>query len=341
MTNHLSLSFPYAYSGVRPRAMLKSENTHFFVAENLGFTPSGEGEHLYLFIESNGDNTQWVADKIAEHLGVKPVDVGFCGLKDRNAITRQWFSVYDPKREAEPKLVGLSSPERQILSQTRSHAKLRRGDHAGNHFLIRLGLEEPLSDAYKAELTERLAIIALQGVPNYFGLQRFGRMGSNLQAFDQWLIKQAQTPSPPGGPKNKRAKRSNPTGLVLSAARSLLFNRLLAKRVEQDCWAEVIAGDVCADQLPTGPLWGRGRSATAEVALTLEQEALAPLKAWADALEHLGLQQERRVLVNVPQDFNWQWEGQMLVLSFGLLPGAYATVVLRELCDCYEPLRLR
>ncbi|MDZ7923516.1 MAG: tRNA pseudouridine(13) synthase TruD [Marinagarivorans sp.] len=332
------LAFPWANGSPRDKALLKGENAHFFVAEDLGFTPAGIGEHLYLQLESSGDNTQWLADVMAEVLAVQSVDVGFCGLKDRNAMTQQWFSLYDPKREVEArlqtKMAELQSrlPSLRVLQKTRGAAKLRRGDHAGNHFVITLVLDEPAAP----DLKRRLAHISDQGVPNYFGLQRFGRDGNNLNSFAQWLQAEAQLPI------NKRNKRRKPTGIILSAARSWLFNQVLAARVQAGNWRDVLSGDVLIDtneQAASAPLWGRGRSATADVAFNIECQALAPFMSWANALEHFGLQQERRALVCKPVDFQWRLAEQHLTLSFFLPPGAYATTVLRELCDCYEPDR--
>ena len=333
---NFDLAFPWSQGCPQDKALLKGENAHFFVAEDLGFTPAGVGEHLYLQLESNGDNTQWVADVIAETFTIKPVDVSFCGLKDRNAITQQWFSIYDPKREVETQLqakiaeLQLRLPRLRVLQQTRGAAKLRRGDHAGNHFVITLVLDEPAT----SDLNLRLARISDQGVPNYFGLQRFGRDGNNLASFAQWLQAEAQLPI------NKRNKRRKPTGIILSAARSWLFNQVLAARVQAGNWRDVLEGDVLIDtQAASAPLWGRGRSATADVAFNIECQALAPFITWANALEHLGLQQERRALVCKPVDFQWRLADQHLTLSFFLPPGVYATSVLRELCDCYEPDR--
>ncbi len=331
------LAFPWPNGCPQDKALLKGENAHFSVVENLGFTPAGTGEHLYLELQSDGDNTQWIADAIAETLAVKPVDVSFCGLKDRNAITQQWFSIYDPKVQAQAHLAKLPVrlPQTRLLQQTRGTAKLRRGDHADNHFVITLLLDKPPT----IDLTQRLERIAKQGVPNYFGLQRFGRGGNNLNTFAQWLQAEAQLPM------NKRNKRRKPTGIILSAARSWLFNQVLAARVLAGNWHSAIEGDVLSEapdaQFPTAPLWGRGRSTTTAQAANIEREALAPLLAWANALEHLGLQQERRALVSKPRDFQWHLAEQQLTLDFSLPPGAYATSVLRELCECYEPERQR
>ncbi len=368
------LDFPYAYGQPTLRALLKGENAHFVVHEQLGFEPAGEGEHWYVHVESDGDNTQWLAEQMAKALDVKGLDIGFCGLKDRNAITRQWFSIYDPKQtlhDLQARLVG-ALPNSQILEVTRGQTKLRRGMHAGNGFIITLVFSEHTLPSIKAPLEAKLEQIKTCGVPNYFGLQRFGRNGNNLQEFDRFLAQQeAAKASRDSGPLARTAKKGRnkprkPKGIILSSARSYLFNCVLTERVKSDTWQCVIDGDVVhashagvLDQgvaqeassiddltqpvgVATAPLWGRGRSHTAGSALAIEQEALQSLSTWANALEHLGLSQERRKLCSMPQDLIWVFDDKepvTLRLIFSLPPGEYATGILREICECYEPDR--
>ena len=332
-----SLDFPFAYGRPVLGALLKNENQHFVVHEQLGFVPSGEGEHLYLHMESDGDNTQWVAEQLAIGLEVRNVDVGFCGLKDRNAITRQWFSVYDPKSELQAKLGTACErlPANRLLEVTRGQSKLRRGQHAGNAFVITLLLDGGGEAETQAALERRLSCVREGGVPNYFGLQRFGRNGNNLPAFQQWL-ERAQSERQTA--KKGRSKRK-PRGIILSAARSYLFNCILAERVSAQNWCDLLEGDVAIQGVPAGPLWGRGRSATQLKALDIEAQALLPLRHWADALEHLGLNQERRAFVSTPKNLQWRIGEGVLIISFELPPGEYATGVLREVCLCREPSR--
>lgn len=333
-TDLFDLSIAYAYGIPSARAVLKSENAHFIVDENLGFEPAGDGEHWYLHVQSNGDNTQWVADTIARALGKRPVDVGFCGLKDRNAITRQWFSVYDPKKEAESHLKSLpvELPNSQILNVTRGSAKLRRGMHQSNGFIMTLIFDDVID---KKLMENRLNQIQENGVPNYFGLQRFGREGNNLKSFNTWLLDREQESG-----ARKGRKQRKPKGIILSAVRSQLFNRVLSARVETNTWYLPIEGDVVSNSLPAFPLWGRGRSTTTGEALVYEQEAIAPFNHWANSLEHLGLQQERRVGVCRPEELSWDIiKDNRLKLLFSLPPGQYATCVLREICQTYEPDR--
>jgi len=305
----------------------------FCVDEVLGFDLLGEGEHVYLHIEKRGDNTAWLARQIARLADVQPMDVGYAGLKDRHGITRQWFSVYLPKGE-EPQWQSLNSDSVTLLTVTRHTKKLRRGSHAGNDFRIRLrGL-----NGEREDLPQRLSVLAQGGVPNYFGPQRFGHDGNNLLEAERLLVE--------GGKIKNRQKR----GLILSAARSYLFNSVLSHRVESGSWKALLEGEpsaifhqqsagsgedasgVAADLvLTTGPLWGRGRPLSSADCLALESELLEPLASWRDGLEHVGLSQERRSLHLVPEGFTSSLSEDRLEVSFHLPPGAYATVVLREL----------
>lgn len=313
------LDFPYAYGGPDIRADFRRVPEDFFVDENLGFELSGEGEHVFLHLQKRGDNTEWLARQIARLADVQPMDVGFCGLKDRHAVTRQWFSVYLPKGD-EPDWTALNSETVTLLAHKRHRQKLRRGQHRGNGFIIVLR-------NIKGEVTsEKIETILAEGVPNYFGEQRFGHGGSNLVDADILLRGERKI-------KN-RARR----GMLMSAARSWLFNRVLATRILNDgqSWREPLSGE--PEDSASGPLWGRGRSLASEDTLALEELELTPWLEWCEALEHVGLKQQRRLLMLKPQSVSWNWvepcegdEGQGLRLAFELPPGTYATAILREL----------
>lgn len=306
------LDMPFAYGGPLGSAIFRRELTDFVVIEDLGMQPEGEGEHHYIHLEKRGVNTDWVAQKIARLAGVKSHDIGFCGLKDRHAIASQWFSVYLPKGPI-PDWSALNDEAVRILSVTAGKRKLRRGQHKSNRFVITLrDVENSLGD----QLQERLQVVA-QGVPNYFGEQRFGRDGGNLVSAARWLEQ--------GMPLNKMRDK----GMVMSAARSHIFNVVLAERVRQSNWREALVGDTEAD-FATGPLWGRGRNSVSADTLALEEQALANHHKWLSGLEHCGLMQERRKLILTPQDMRWNLDQQNLTLEFALAPGEFATAVLRE-----------
>jgi len=317
-----TLDFSYAYGRPVCQADFRSELNDFIVEEMLGFLPCGEGEHLYVHIKKRGENTQWIAKKLATFFAVKGMDVGFSGMKDRYAQTSQWFSIYLPGYTETvdwQSFIDASESDIEVLDSGMHRQKLRRGMHSANRFTIRL---RKLSDC--AEPEKRLQAIAAGGVPNYFGEQRFGREGGNLVLADEWFR------------EGKAIRNRDKRGMIMSAARSYLFNTILSDRVQAKSWTTVLDGDAVQDsasgKVPTAPLWGRGRSATQGEALAIEQASLAICETWTDKLEHLGLNQERRALVLLPEQLSWRFEESDLVVSFVLGPGQYATSLLRELC---------
>ncbi|TNE76812.1 MAG: tRNA pseudouridine(13) synthase TruD [Gammaproteobacteria bacterium] len=325
--NHrqFSLDFPYALGKPPALAGFREQLEDFQVIEELGFELSGEGEHLSLYVQKKDQNTRWVAGLLADALGVDEMAVGYCGLKDRRAVTRQWFSVHLPDAG------DLSIPDVpgcDILAVSRHHKKLRRGMHSGNHFVIRL--RDVQGDP--VELETRLKDINSKGVPNYFGEQRFGRDAGNLPEADQLM----QARSAQGNRRRKKTgKAASKDGLYLSAARSYLFNLVLAERVRLGSWQVTLEGEV----EPGGPLWGRGRSQVPEGVGQLESRVLEPWGDWCHGLEFSGLSQERRSLVLLPKTFSWRWlQGaelnvRDLELSFFLPSGCFATSLLREVAQ--------
>lgn len=303
-----SLDFPYAYGQPSAQALFRTVPEDFQVDEDLGLELAGSGEHLYVQLRKRGQNTLWLARELARFCGVRDFDVGYSGLKDRQAVTTQWFSVYLPKG-LQRDLAAFRPEGVELLdAQWHSH-KLKAGMHRSNHFVIRLrNLSAPVD--------HRLEQVA-EGVPNYFGEQRFGIDGGNLEQAQALLVER----------RNIRNRKER--GLILSAARSYLFNRVLAQRVQEGSWSQPLDGE---DE-PSGPLWGRGRPLASGETLALETAVLAEWQEWCHALEHQGLQQERRPLRCVPGNFEGHQEAQDLLLSFSLPPGQYATAVLRELVE--------
>ena len=316
MTHQFPLDWAYAYGQPSVEALFRKTPEDFIVDEDLGFELSGEGEHVFLQLQKRGDNTPWLARQIAQLAGVESKDVGYAGMKDRHAVTRQWFSIYLPKGD-EPDWQQLQTETIELLAVTRHRQKLRRGAHRANRFQIAL---YELSGDQLEQLPERLRAVADSGVPNYFGQQRFGRDGNNLLEAQRILVD--------GG----RIKNRQQRGLILSAARSYLFNQVLSARVANDTWRTPMTGEVLLDDCPTGPLWGRGRLATSDECKALEDATLESMSGWRDGLEHVGLSQERRKLTLKPGDFQFAIEGDQLRVSFDLPPGCFATAVLREIC---------
>ena len=334
-----STQLPYAFGEPAASGLLRGSPEDFFVEEMLGFRPDGEGEHLLLHIEKRNTNTDWLAGELARFAGVPRKEVSYAGLKDRNALTRQWFSIRFPVGR-EPDWDRFQLEEVTLLEWGRHRRKLRRGALKGNRFRIRI--RNFRGD--REETERRLSQIAQQGVPNYFGEQRFGHQDGNLLMADRLFAGELQRPG-----RNQR-------GLYLSAARSYLFNRVLADRVATGDWDRALPGDrmmldgsratfaitevdseirnriETLDIHPTGPLYGRGDSGVTLAAAERELQVLDAFPAWKEGLERFGLEAERRALRVRVADLRWCWpERDCLEISFKLGRGSYATVVLREL----------
>ena len=334
---------PRAHGAPVLAARIRSTPEDFFVEEVSGFEASGAGEHLLLTIEKRGMNTAFAAKRIAEWAGVAESAIGYAGMKDRHAVTRQRFSVWIPKKVA-PALDALQSDELKVLEHAWHSRKLPRGALAGNRFVLVLREVEGAREAVE----QRLQAIARDGVPNYFGEQRFGRGGNVQQAVAMFA-----------GRRVKREERS----MLLSAARSELFNRVLAARVEAGNWNGALDGEVwmldgsrsvfgpealtdallarldAFDIHPTGPLWGEGELRSIAAAREIELAAMAGDTAGRlrSGLERADLKQERRALRLRPQDMAWRWlDDAALELAFALPPGCYATTVMRELGEIVD-----
>lgn len=322
----------------------------FVVDEVLGFECSGAGEHLWLQIRKTGLSTPDVADQLARATGLRAADISWSGLKDKHGVCTQWFSLHSPGKEVSG-LAGLASDKLCILQQLRNHKKLRRGSHRSNRFRIRLrevaAVADVTADAAWQDLQQRLATVAQAGVPNYFGEQRFGH--DNLSHAEAWFL----------GQRKPRGRLER--GMWLSAARSALFNAVLARRVEQDNWHRYLPGDVMnldgsasvflasadddslpqrlllQDIHPTGPLWGQGELPSRDDTAALEQAVAAEMAVFSEALPRFGLKQERRSLRLPVKAIDYRRpDTGTLDLEFTLPTGTYATAVLHELCNYHE-----
>jgi len=338
-------TWTYAYSEPSASAIFKATPEDFVVTEVLGFEPeeNARGQHYWLWVEKREHNTDYVARALAKFAGVEPNKVSYSGLKDRQAITFQWFSV-ELTALAEINWQEFELEHCQIARVVKSTRKLRRGTHKGNTFRIKLKQVK----GERSWLEDRLAQISAQGVPNYFGPQRFGRDQHNLAIAESIF-------------SGKKVKNRNAKSMALSAARSWIFNHYLSRRLHDQGQLDLLPGDVMQlmgsqsvfvvqqadiesvakriterDVRITGPLVGKGDVLASEQARILESELLNEFIAWSDALKRLGLEHARRPLWLFPSEFNWSWEAEDLVLSFTLEPGAYATSVLREIVSIDE-----
>jgi len=327
--------------------VIRTSPEDFQVDEIQSFTPSGQGEHVWLHIKKTGENTDWVAAQLAKIAEVPRRDVSFAGMKDRNAVTTQWFSVQMPGREA-PNWQAFLPETIEILDEKRHDRKLRRGTLEGNHFKITIRDFKGTEEELKASIEQ----IQQQGIPNYFGEQRFGHGGFNIQKAEQWFKGEFKVKS--------RQKRS----IYLSAARSWIFNHVLSERVKDGIWNQPVEGDIFMldgtrssfseeitpiiidrvaqqDIHPTGVLWGRGRVDTQSQVAEIENTVARKFPVLCDGLEKNGLKQERKALrlkVNNLQinSLNHLSRDDVKELSsfcicFTLPAGAYATTVLSEL----------
>ena len=332
-----ALNPPHAFGAPPGTGVLRAEPEDFVVEEDLGFEPDGAGHHLLLKVRKREANTEWVARQLARGLGCQARDIGFAGLKDRRAVTTQWFSVPAGKQGREL-MSGFAGEGFEVLEVHGHGRKLPRGALSGNRFTLRVReLTVP-----REELARRLQCIASEGVPNYFGPQRFGRAGSNLERLAGG--------SPP-------RQRDPGFAFVLSAARSLVFNAVLAQRVRAGSWNQLASGDLAnldgrgsvfaVDALtpeleqrirefdihPTGPMWGAGEPTTSGEVQQLESSTAQQFpEACALAVES-GLRQERRSLRLAVRELEHEFDGADLRISFRLGKGSFATVVLRELFE--------
>ena len=292
---------------------IRCENADFEVAEVLGWEPSGTGEHLLLNLEKDGDNTDYVARAIAEQAGCRAHDVGYCGRKDRQAVTRQWFSVPCPV-ERESAIIERVGHRWRVTAQDRHERKLRRGQHAYNHFRIRVRSLE----ADRELLTQRWCQLSGQGCPNYFGPQRFGRDGGNLDA---------AVGLDPGSLRNPR-KRAR-SGMLLSAARGWLFNEWLEQRLRSGDWQELLEGE--PESEPSGPLFGDDACGAGEPLAGRELAFAGNYPHFMALFRATRMQPARRALAVKPLNCALDYDGGSALLAFTLPRGAFATAILNEL----------
>ena len=361
------------------QATYKAHATDFVVNEILPLDFTGEGEHLWLHIEKMGMNTAYLAKLLSEWAEIPLRDVGYSGLKDRHALTTQWFSLRIPKKqlpesEFAPVDIGVNE-SLTILAQQWHNKKLNRATHRANQFIITLrdiqfadlgitASEQDLSSekSNKDTVEQHLAHISTTGVPNYFGPQRFGRNGNNVRE----ALSLFARPAPESHPQPKKSKRKQApreqNSMELSAARSLIFNEILAARVRDGSWNTGLAGEVfnldgsgsifasaaiddtlqarlaSSDIHPTAVLWGVGNDKVSGAAAAIENDIVQKdplLHQLATGLEKRDIKAQRRALRLPIEELSWEWQdtdGDLtLVLSFTLTTGSFATSVLSSL----------
>lgn len=347
----MNTDWRYAWSKPQVTGELKTSAQDFYVEEELGFEPEGKGEHLYIFIEKQGVNTEFLARLLARHTKVPVNKVTYSGVKDRHAVTRQWFCLHVLNQDIDGAALiqaitnELNEAETvKLVSMARHPRKLKVGVHKTNRFVLRVrNLSGQLAD-----LEDRLALVALEGVPNYFGPQRFGINGNNLVQGRQWL---AKDPSP-------KKRLSKTESFWLSAIRSWFFNQALSDQVASGLWGQVFlddrvqlqgtqssfrVDDIDANLLrrlhqldlhPQLPLANNGALAD-----TSMLRAHSMTQSWSEdgalleQLNRLSLGREQRAARVIPKNMVWELLNDQLIVQFSLPKGSFATSVLRELID--------
>ena len=333
--------FALAYPALKISARIKQVPDDFVVEEKLPFEPCGEGEHAWLQIRKRNNNTDWVAARLAEYAGVKKHAVSYAGLKDRFAVTTQWFSVHLPGRD-DVDWQGFELEGIELLASTRHQRKLKRGALQLNRFVIRLSDIECSGSNGIDQLGRRCDLIRREGVPNYFGEQRFGRGMRNLADAERMFLQ----------PRKRMARHKR--SLLLSAARSWLFNAILSDRVAAGNWNRRLAGDVLmldgrsacfADDAsseleqriaegelhPTAVLWGDGDSMATAACAAIEAAVVDAYPVFKQGLIDARVEQQRRAMRLPVKDLECRLDGGEPVLAFSLQAGSYATMVLREI----------
>ena len=329
----------YFYGKPTITGLYKQQYEDFIVTENLGFELTGDGEHVFIYLQKRDCNTIFVAEQLAKYVGISAKLVSYAGLKDRQAVTRQWFSLHLPG-QVTPDFSNFNLDGCEILKIIRHNKKLKIGALKGNYFDITLKM---ISD--KSGLEAKLALIKENGVPNYFGEQRFGREQNNITQAIKWANGEISV--------KDRKKRS----FYLSAARSAIFNDIISQRIAQNLHQTVVDGDILqlsgrgswfvakTDELPslqhrlenreitiTAPMLGDSALGTMSEALEFEQNCLQNWTTFLELVKKERIETARRSIVVYPSEISWQWQdNNCLTMSFYLPSGCYATSVIREL----------
>ena len=331
------LELAYLQTAPKQTALLKAECADFIVKEELGYDMSGDGEFVAVRVRKIDNNTIFVGEKLAAFCGVSARNMSYAGLKDRKAITEQWFCIQMPGKPT-PDFSQFQMDGVEILEVTRHNRKIRTGSLDGNHFeiLLRNATEND-------ELKVRLEIVKHLGFPNYFTEQRFGRDGHNLTEAMRWATGEIKV--------KDRKKRS----FYLSAARSEVFNLVVSERVKLGLATQILPNDILqlkgthswfkADQnedlnalqvrlenrdiLLTAPLIGE----TEQNSNDIENQIVAQHHALRDLMKQERLKPARRPLLMQAENFSWQFEPAGLRLKFYLPAGSYAMALVRELVN--------
>lgn len=344
MTTSFDTLFP-TLNSITAQGDIRSSAKDFRVIEHHKIDFTGKGEHLWFYIEKTNSNTAWVATHLASACKVPARQVGYAGMKDRHAVTQQWFSVQLPKI-TDIQIIQAKLPEEiKILDQHWHQAKIKTGQLKCNEFY--LTIRDIRGD--QTTIEENIAGVVQQGVPNYFGPQRFGHNMNNIQQAQDWFAGRIRV-------NNKKQR-----GILISTARSHIFNLIVAHRIKHNLWQQVIPGDILQldqshswfpasaatkselterlaafDIHLTSALWGEDEVQSTEECAALENSLADTLPGYQPGFIQHRVKQDRRALRIHPGELHHQWRKNILQLNFKLPPGAYATCVLREILQVFD-----
>ena len=323
----------YPYGDAPVAACYKSFPEDFEVEEMLGFEPTGEGEHLFIWVEKTGLSTPELITRIANDHAVNAAHISHSGLKDKHAVTRQWLSLHLPGQDSP--IADSQGDGYRVLRQVRHLKKLRPGSHKANRFRLRLRQVRDFGESTR----QQIEAVRNAGFANYFGEQRFGRQQDNVMRALQELDKR----------RLSRTRR----GLLVSALRSHLFNQILRRRIELDCWVTPLPGDVFmlrgshsifSDDLDAdfleryrqldisscASLYGSGATMLTAEPLAIEQEIFAQHPEIVACLERQRSQLQMRPLRALTEDLDYSYDPRagILELELSLPAGSYVTSLL-------------
>jgi tRNA pseudouridine13 synthase len=315
---------------------IKERVEDFIVEEVPLYQFSDGGDFAFLLVEKTDLSSLDLVKVIREHLDLEDHEVGLAGLKDKRAITRQWVSLPFEKA-SEDRLASLVDKGIRILQKRRHTNKLRIGHLLGNRFSVLI--RQPDQQA-ENRATSIMQSLQKQGLPNFYGAQRFGARGDNPQKGLALLQ----------GKYRLHSVRQRK--LLISACSSLLFNLTLKDRMERDFFTRLLPGDIAkkhetgglflvsntaneqprADRLEisaTGPIWGKKMKKALDEAGRLEERVLTSQGLTPEVfLKQPGGRRSLRVVL---REFTMQSEPEGLRLEFFLPKGSYATVLLDEI----------
>jgi tRNA pseudouridine13 synthase len=309
------------------------------------YAASGEGPHLYVRVRKRSLTTAQLLKQLARASRVPERDIGYAGIKDKHAVTTQWFSF---PNSTEEQARSWQLPDGvEVLECSRHQNKLRTGHQAGNRFRIEL---VDVARPTEAVLEPLVRVLTEQGLGNYYGKQRFGQKGESLSQAVAWASGRL------------RVRDRFLAKFLPSVIQAEVFNRYLLARRALDL-TNLLEGEVVRlansskmfvvedpnaerprlqerDLFQTGPIVGPKMKPAKAAALALEQAALAELGLDPAQLERLFSHApgSRRDLLVFPQELSYELlEAGRVRLSFSLPSGAYATEVLAQFTQDVNP----